>query len=75
MKYAVHKTCIRTLKSTDPKFRIKDGLVLVPRAAFEINSQCPEQWRRVILSAIDMGWLQPVANVKDEELFWEAFQE
>ena len=73
--FKVTQTSIRTLKSGDPKFHIIDGLVIAPRAGFEITSGCPYAYRQIIQECVSNGWLKPVANIKDNELFWEAFQE
>lgn len=67
-------TSIRTIKSGDAKFHIVDGLVMAPRAGFEISSGCPYAYRQIIQECIHNGWLKPVANVKDNELFWEELE-
>ena len=71
MKIKVHKTCIRTLRQGDPGFAIVDGVVMAPRAGFEISERCPQQYRLILGQAIDYGWIRPIANVKDHELMWE----
>jgi hypothetical protein len=73
--FKVTQTSIRTLKSSDPKFHIIDGLVMAPRAGFEISDKCPREYKSIILDCIDRGWLKPIANVKDNELFWEKLGE
>ncbi len=73
VKMSVRQTCVRTVKPGDSKFTIVDGMVVVPRAGFEITSSCPKDYRHIILSCIQHGWLKPVANVKDNEIFWEEF--
>jgi hypothetical protein len=65
---------LRTIKKGDPKWIISDGLVASPRAGFEISKECPNQYKDIISTCINMGWLIPVAYVKDNELFWEEFQ-
>lgn len=74
IKIKTIQTCIRTIRSGDPKWFIKDGMVIAPRAGFEINENCPKEYRQIIMQAIQYGWLKPIANVKDNELFWEALQ-
>ena len=74
MTFTIKQTTIRTIKQSDPKFHIIDGLVTAPRAGFEISSGCPYSYRQVIQECINNGWLKPVANIKDNELFWEEFQ-
>jgi hypothetical protein len=73
--FKVTQTSIRTLKSGDPKFHIIDGLVMAPRAGFEISDKCPREYKSILLDCIDRGWLKPIANVKDNELFWESISE
>lgn len=74
MKHKTYQTCIRTIRENDPKFKIKDGDVVVPRAAMEISDNCPNGDRFLILQAYNRGYIKLVANVKDSELFWEALQ-
>lgn len=65
---------VRSIKQDDPKFNIIDGIFSVPRAGFEISEECSPHFKTIIGKAIQMGWLKPVAYVKDSELFWEEFQ-
>jgi len=75
LNYKQHPpTNIRTIRRGDPKFILKSGLVYVPRAAFQINPECPEDYREVIIRAISMGWLEPVANVYGKELTMDALR-
>lgn len=67
-------TGIRTLRRGDPKFVISDGYVCAGRAAIEIRSDCPSTYRSIIMTCLNEGWLMPIANVKDNELFWETFE-
>jgi len=62
---------IRTIRSGEPKFIINDGLVMAPRAGFEIDQKCPREYKLILQTCIKHGWLKPIANVKDNELFWE----
>ena len=48
-----------------------DGVKLVPRAEIEILEQCPASVRDQINYAFAKGWLQVVANVRDDELVWD----
>ena len=48
-----------------------DGIIVVPRATVEIHAECPQGVRDQIGWAVANGWLQPVANLPDEELMWE----
>jgi hypothetical protein len=53
---------------------INDGLVLCPRAGFEINEHCPREYRQIIAACIDQGWLKPVAHVYGKELTMDALR-
>lgn len=75
MKVTIRQTCIRTIKSTDPKFHITDGYVVAPRAGFEIDSRCPKEYKLILQECISYGWIKPIANIKDNELFWERLEQ
>ena len=70
MTYTLHKSQIRTIKQSDPRFNIKDKFLMAPRAGFEINENCPREYRQIIAACIDRGWLKPVANVTERELLF-----
>lgn len=70
MNIKAHQSQIRTIKSNDPKFHIVDGMVMAPRAGFEINQQCPKEYKMIISECIDNGWLKPVAHVTERELIF-----
>lgn len=73
IKISTRQTCIRTIRQGDPKWLIVDGTVAAPRAGFEITTRCPREYKEVIRDCINHGWLKPIANVRDNELFWEEF--
>lgn len=68
MKLTSYKSSIRTIRSNHPAFQITDGIMVSPRAGFEINEKCPKEYRQIISTCIDRGWLKPVANVTEKEL-------
>lgn len=68
------KSRIQTIRQGDPKFMLTDGLMICPRAGFEINSKCPEAYKQVIAECIDNGWLKPVAHVHGKELTMDALR-
>jgi hypothetical protein len=70
MTYTIHQSQIRTLKPSDPNFVITDGFMVAPRAGFEINKNCPREYRQIIAACIDQGWLKPVAHVTERELIF-----
>jgi hypothetical protein len=73
MNFTTRQTSLRTIKQGDPKFMLTDGMVISPRAGFEISNNCPKEYQQIIATCIGYGWLKPVAIVKDNELFWEEF--
>jgi hypothetical protein len=66
---------IKTIRKDDPDFIIINGIVMAPRAGFEISNDCPRQYKLMIMEAIKNGWLQPVAYMKESEYVWEQLGE
>lgn len=52
-----------------------DGVKLVPRASIEILDQCPPAMRDTISYAFAKGYIQPVANMPDEEYMWQELKQ
>jgi len=73
--FLAKKSSIKMLRKGDPKFMIRDGIRLSPRAGFEISCRCPEEYKFVIHQCIDHGWIKPVAYVKENEFMWEILNE
>jgi len=71
MSYTFHKSTTKRLYRGQSGFDMTDGVKLVPRAEIEILAECPTNIRDQISWYIAKGWIQPVANVRDEELTWE----
>ena len=71
MTYKVHPSTTRRLFRGEPGFSMVDGVRLVPRAEIVVLEQCPANLRDMLQYAITKGYVQPVANVRDEELVWE----
>ena len=67
-------TNIRTIRHGDAKFMLQDGLMICPRAGFEINSDCPREYKLIIAECIDNGWIKPVAHVYGKELTMDALR-
>lgn len=64
-----------TLRHKDPDFRFSpDGFTVVPRAGFEISSQCPREYRLIIAECLQNGWVQPVAHMRDNEYTMELLR-
>jgi hypothetical protein len=70
MTFITHQSQIRTIRSNDPRFCIRDKFVTTPRAGFEIQQQCPVEYKSIIIECINRGWLKPVANMTERELIF-----
>jgi hypothetical protein len=62
---------IRAIRPDDPDFIISDGLMITPRAGFEISNKCPERYKLMIMECIEQGWLSTVAYQPVHEEFME----
>ena len=71
MTYTVHKPTTRRIYRGQAGFFMQDGVKLVPRAEIVVLEQCPTNIRDMLQYYIAKGYVQPVANVRDEELVWE----
>lgn len=74
MNIVISKSKISTIKQGDAKFMLSDGMVVCPRAGFEINQQCPREYKMIISECINNGWLKPVAHVYGKELTMDALR-
>jgi hypothetical protein len=75
MTFTTPEKTIKTIRKDDPDFTIINGIVMAPRAGFEISNDCPRQYKLMIMEAIKNGWLQPVAYMKESEYVWEQLGE
>jgi hypothetical protein len=53
---------------------LQDGLMICPRAGFEINEHCPREYKMIISECINNGWIKPVAHVYGKELTMDALR-
>jgi len=67
MTFKTHQSRLRTVRQGDQDFMLNDGLIISPRAGFEINSKCPREYKDIIRECIDNAWLKPVATMYDYE--------
>ncbi len=74
MIITTRQTNIRTIRHTDAKFMLNDGIVICPRAGFEISEKCPTEYRQILMQCIDFGWIKPVAHVYGKELSMDALR-
>ena len=54
---------------------ITDGVVVAPRAGFEIDPHCDDSYKMIIIECIINGLLKPVAYVREDEFMWETLNE
>jgi hypothetical protein len=67
MNITVARSNVKELRPGDPHFTISNGLVITSRASFEISNNCPAEYKSIFITAINAGWLKPVAHVTEEE--------
>jgi len=67
MKIISHKSRIRCIRKGDPNFMIPDGIMLAPRAGFELNIEMPKEYRMIINECLSKGWLKPIAYMTEKE--------
>ena len=68
--YNIHQSQIRTLRPGDRNFQIVDGFSVATRASFEISNSCPKEYKSILITAINAGWIKPVANLTERELIF-----
>jgi hypothetical protein len=65
--YTVLRSNVKALRPGDPYFTISNGVVVTSRAGFEISKNCPAEYKSIFITAINAGWIKPVAHVTEEE--------
>jgi len=65
--YTVARTNVKSIRPGEPHFTISNGLVVTSRASFEISRNCPAEYKSIFITAINAGWIKPVAHVTEEE--------
>jgi hypothetical protein len=74
MQITSKTTNIKTIRQGDPKFMLTDGFVTCPRAGFEISNNGPAEYKSIFITALNAGWLKPVAHVYGKELTMDAMR-
>lgn len=64
-------TKIKTIRQGDPNWVITDGLMIAPRAGFEICGSMPYEYKLIITECINQQWLRPIAHQYVHEEFME----
>ena len=67
MNITVARSNVKAIRPGDPHFTIADKLTLTSRASFEISNNCPAEYKSIFVTAINAGWIKPVAHVTEEE--------
>ena len=75
MMFTTPTVTIKTIRKGDPDFHIDNGITMAPRAGFEISNKCPSTYKLMIVEAINNGWLNPIAYMKESEYVWEKLGE
>jgi hypothetical protein len=75
MKINTAHSQLKTIKQGEPGFMLTDGLVVAPRAGFEISQSCPAEYKSIFITAINAGWIKPIANVYARDLTFQALKE
>jgi hypothetical protein len=55
------------LRPGDNHFTIVDKFTITSRAGFEISNNCPSEYKSIVITAINAGWIKPIAHVTDDE--------
>jgi len=74
LKISTRTSNIRTIRQGDDTFMLQDGLMICPRAGFEISNNCPAEYKSIFITAINAGWIKPVAHVYGKELTMDALR-
>lgn len=58
---------VYAIKPNDKDWLIHSGLMVCPRAGFEISQNCPGEHKWILQQCIENGWLKPVAYISEKE--------
>lgn len=70
MNITSYQSQIHTIRPGDSNFQIYDKFTTASRAGFEISKSCPTEYRKILITAINAGWITPLANVTERELIF-----
>ena len=63
------------IKPGQKGFKFISGLIEYPRAAILVTQECPPSTRLELQHYISIGWITPVAYVRENEYVWEKLKE
>lgn len=70
MNFVETKSKVHTIRESDPNFRIRDGIMIYPRAMLHVTPDCPHHFHEMISLASSKGWLKCVAHVTEREMLF-----
>lgn len=70
MSFVTTQPKVHTIRESDPRFRIHDGMVIYPRAMLHVTPDCPHHISEMISLASSKGWLKCVAHVTEREMIF-----
>lgn len=74
MNISVYNTSIKTVRQGDSNWWLNDGYTTAPRAGIEISAACPREYTSIIITAINNGWIKPIAHVHGKTLTMDAMR-
>jgi len=75
MKLTNRTSSVRMITMGEKSFKLTDGYMLFNRAGLVVSRNCPDEYKELLTRAMRLGWIQPVAYVRDSELMWDQLQE
>jgi len=70
MPIVVSEEEVKALLPGDEYFKFGANFIQWPRAAIQINEECPENYKRIVQTCQMKGWISPIAYVPTKELMW-----
>jgi len=70
MSFVTTPSTVHTIRESDPNFRIRDGMIIYPRAMLHVSPECPHHISEMISLASSKGWLKCVAHVTEREMLF-----
>ena len=75
MTFLSKKRNVRMLTKRDKHFTFNDGFAVVNRAAIKVNENCPDEYKSILLRAIQYGWVESVAYMTEEEMVFAGLSQ
>ena len=66
MSFETTPSNVHTIRESDPNFRIRDGMVIYPRATIDVSPECPNQSSRCDPNApVSTGRADPWSPIRE----------